>query len=296
MEQPNVTVEQKEKDELSMEDAGQAFADLVNESTVTAEDEVQEAEENANNIEDTNEEVTDNQNQEAEIDDEQPTDIWANAPDELRDQFQSLQAQNTQLESNVKANSNRVSALTKKLNGVTQQQSQQPSMAEKLDLSQIQGKGFDEIKEDFPELAEFVQDFTSQALSQQQRMFEQKLEPMQSHFQTQQQNVAEENVALEQQSFAKIHPDAQEINNSAEFWTWYDSQSPAVQALRTPHAADNIAMLNLYKADSPQKPPPSKKPNLSEHLETPRKGSSSASGNADKLAESDPGKYFEMIS
>ena len=167
-------------------------------------------------------------------------------------------------------------------------------MAEKLDLSQIQGKGFDEIKEDFPELAEFVQDFTGQALSQQQRMFEQKLEPMQSHFQSLEEKTNEDNAALERQTFAQVHPDAQEINQSPEFWEWFDNQSPNVQALRTPHAADNIAMLNLYKADNPKRIQQTN--DLSEHVEMPRKGSSQAMGNADKLAESDPGKYFEMIS
>lgn len=283
-----VTVENKE--ELSMENAAQAFADLDNESTVTTEETGQEANE-ANNIDDPKETATVNQTTEDAIDDQYSEDAWQNAPDELRDQFQELQAKNAQLQGNVKANAGRVSALTKKLEA---QRQSQPSMAEKLDLSQIKGKGFEEIKEDFPELAEFVQDFTGQALTQQQRMFEQKLEPMQSHFQSQQQEIANEIIELEQQTFAQVHPDAQQINESSEFWSWYDEQSPAVQALRTSKAADNIAMLNLYKADRPRRTTGNN--NLSEHLEIPRKGISRASGNADKIAESDPGKYFEMIS
>jgi len=122
-----------------------------------------------------------------------------------------------------------------------------------------------QFAEDFPDV------FAAMNLvhREQMKQLNERWESQFSQVNQQLQQVAQPIEALQQREYqqamqselatlASVHPDYDSIQNSQEFWNWVDSQSEGVQALAgSSVAADNIALLDIYKTAVGMKMPSS---------------------------------------
>lgn len=226
-------------------------------------------------------------------------DPWASVPEQLRNQFNQLQTNYQALEHNHKANNGRVSALTKKLNqyeaGVKANEKANGGQDESSNLptaDDLKGKSFDEVKEEWPEVAAFVE---AQVNAMEQRV-SQRIDPLQQRNDSQAQDAyVQTQISMLQQA----HPDYQQISGDPAFHNWVSLQGPTVHAMaQSDEAEANVTLLNLYKAQTRQQAPAPvvpaapKKKSLSDHAELPRKGPGKAAADPDDV---DPVEFFNRI-
>lgn len=228
-------------------------------------------------------------------------DPWASAPESLRNEHLSLKQQYQQLDANHRANSGRVSALTKKLNEIQaglQANEQANGTNANSDkglptADDLKGKDFAEIEEEFPEIAAFVRSQVDSA----KQVFEQKLTPLEEMRSQQAMERQQHELQSQFSALASVHPDYQQISNDPNFHQWVVAQPAGVQAMaQSDYADDNIALLNLYKGSRPAPSAPAakptSKPSLADHAEIPRKGAGKAAADPDDV---DPIDYFNQI-
>lgn len=228
-------------------------------------------------------------------------DPWSSAPEPLRNEYQTLKQQYQQLDANHRANSGRVSALTKKLNELTAGM-QANEKANGTDANSnkglptaddLKGKNFAEVEEEFPEIAAFVRNQVESA----QQAFSQQLTPLNELRQQQEQARQQVELQSQFQALQTVHPDYMQISQDPSFHLWVATQPTSVQAMaQSDYADDNIALLNLYKGSRPAPSAPAAKPKpkttLSDHAEIPRKGAGKAAADTDDV---DPVDYFNQI-
>lgn len=228
-------------------------------------------------------------------------DPWSSAPEPLRNDYQTLKQRYQQLEANHRANSGRVSALTKKLNEVTAglKANEQANGADANSdkglptADDLKGKSFAEVEEDFPELAAFVRNQVEAAT----QAFQQQLTPLEEMRQQKAQEQHQAELQNQFQALATVHPDYLQISQDPTFHQWVATQPTSVQAMaQSDYADDNIALLNLYKGSRQAPSAPAAKPKpkttLSDHAEIPRKGAGKAAADPDDV---DPVDYFNQI-
>lgn len=235
--------------------------------------------------------ATDDQGQAAE------DDPWASVPEEFRNQFNQLQNNYRSLEQNHKANSGRVSALTKQLNQYKQSLKVEEKANGGSDAStgptsdDLKGKSFEEVREEWPEIAEFV----NAQVNQVEQRLAQRIDPLQQRGESQDQQAY---INSQFEALHAAHPDFQQISNDPAFSQWVGQQGPNVQAMAQSDDADtNIDLLDLYKARRQpaaqaqvQTPAPAAKPKatprnnaLADHAELPRKGPGKAASEPDDV-------------
>lgn len=205
---------------------------------------------------------------------------------------EELRRQKEKLEHSVRANSGRVSALTKKLNAAREQirkLEQSRNLDDAMSTEELKA-----LEEDFPEAARLARAYTDRIRRELHEQLRPIHEAVDTSFQSQQEQLREN----ELRALAQAHPDYQDIvagDQEEQFRNWLDRQSAGVQALYQSSTADDaIALLDLYKrhagiaAQTPSAT--ARKRDLSEHAELPRKGASRAGAESD-----DPVEIFNSI-
>lgn len=230
-------------------------------------------------------------------------DPWASIPEAQRNEFKQLKSSHLTLQQNHRANSGRVNGLNAKLdeakrkleafenaNGGQDEGKPGPTSDD------LKDKTFDEVKEEWPELASFVE---AQVQQSEQRM-SQRIDPLQQHSDSQQEGVyVQSQLAILQQA----HPDFQQIQVDPNFHSWVALQGPTVNDMVQSNDADvNIQLLNLYKAQNrapapaptptPTPTPKPRKNTLADHAELPRKGPGKAAADPDDV---DPVDFYNQI-
>ncbi|GLP95292.1 hypothetical protein [Paraferrimonas sedimenticola] len=222
-------------------------------------------------------------------------DIWAGATDAQREAFNALAQQNQQLHNDVQANAGRVSGYSRKVSELEKQlqQAQQPNAGsgegkpedDPNNTDPDQGDLAAQLREDFPEIAQYI---------------DERLSPIE------QQRLAQEQAQREQsevQALLQRHPDAATFQSDPAFGNWLSQQPEFVQKAANSKLASEVSgALDLYKASSSfqssdQKPPAqasqqSQQTKLSQHAELPRKGGARAQVADDDV---DPIDYFNQI-
>ncbi len=215
--------------------------------------------------------------------DGQQDDPWAVVPEPLRQQFQSLQQNYNQLEQNHRANSGRVAALNRKTEELAAKLAAKEAAQGGPDANKdmptaadLQGKSFEEIEQDWPEVAALMKHQLQQQSQTFQQQLQQQLAPlseMQQAYQEQQQLHQQQ---AELQRLQQQHPDAQQIAADPTFHQWAATQPDSVQRLYASTSADdNAVLLTLFKASTGRlsaAPSQNKQPDLADHATIPKKG------------------------
>jgi len=233
--------------------------------------------------------------------DSNEADPWTGASESQVNLFRNLQLENLKLNNNVRANSGRVSALTKKLDDLTRKPAEQSTAQsggnQEVAAQDLQGKSFQEVEEEWPEVAGYVRDHVSRAVQQTQDAMRREMAPLQESHQNFAASRQAETVNSELDYLQNLHPDFREVNDSAAFNDWHSQQPESIQNLRNSQGAlDNARLLDLFKFDSGKAQersapaPTARRTNLSDHAELPRKGAAKPQGLPD-----DPAEYFDLI-
>ena len=220
-------------------------------------------------------------------------DVWANATPAQRQAWEEAVSERARLAHAESSNRNRVSALQRKLD---EQEAQLKQLRERAATPPAPGGEAAATAAVSADLAKFAEDFPEvfaamRTLQQQETaVLHQTVAQLQAQLAAVSRPVAEMEQSRAQQvkqtqlqALAARHPDYIQIQNTAEFWSWLDRQSPGVQALvGSDSAEDNSILLDVYKKSLPQSAgiPPSvnpqpapPRPREAEGLETlPRSG------------------------
>jgi len=203
-------------------------------------------------------------------------DPWLQVDESLRNEFLTLQANHSKLQNDHKANAGRVQALNNKVAEyqklVEGAEQQGKPTGDGPTADDLEGMSFEEVEEEWPEVAGYLKkqlERTQQQLTQQ---FEERLNPLNEMHTQQQQAQQQQHVQSELQRLQQVHPDFQSIASDSKFHDWVNAQPDTVKAMAgSLHAADNIALLNLYKGSNGKGR--TAKPSLSDHATIPKKGS-----------------------
>lgn len=203
-------------------------------------------------------------------------DPWSQVDESLRNEFLTLQANHSKLQNDHKANAGRVQALNNKVAEyqklVEGAEQQGKPTGDGPTADDLEGMSFEEVEQEWPEVAGYLKkqlERTQQQLTQQ---FEERLNPLNEMHTQQQQAQQQQHVQSELQRLQQVHPDFQSIASDSKFHDWVNTQPDSVKAMAgSLHAADNIALLNLYKGSAGRTR--AVKPSLSDHATIPKKGS-----------------------
>lgn len=194
----------------------------------------------------------------------QPADPFANLPEEQLRAVRELQNRIVTAESTAAAASARASHNQRELNRYLQEQEarqrQQATPASPTAAQVTQAlktpEGWKKLQEDYPSIAAPIEEFLTHAVSgveskitqRLQETVEKQVSPLLQRA-TQEDRIRQENFLQEQyRLLGEAHPDFTTIKDAPEFKEWLGKQAPMVQAgIRSQHAADAIAVLNLYK-------------------------------------------------
>jgi|GEM_PF-2565762 len=294
----NPSNEQHQSDESYDDEAINLFNEIANDSNDSASDELDELDQDVEESEnESDEDAPEQPESKSSSADEDP---WAAVPEHLRNAHQQLQQSHQQLEKDHRANSGRVSALTKKLNevqaGLKLNESQNGGDANSKHglptADDLKGKDFSEVEAEWPEIAELIRNELQRATN----TFEEKLKPVRELEQREAQKQEQEFIQSQFQRLERVHPDYMQIASSPQLTQWLSSQPPSVQEMaKSDLADDNIALLTLFKTQYPSKPAaPGKKGkgSLSDYAEIPRKGAGKAHDDSDDV---DPIAFFNQL-
>lgn len=111
------------------------------------------------------------------------------------------------------------------------------------------------IAEDFPELAEVLQEELSEAISTVRQELDQNLQPIRQREQ-------EAYYAREEQRVAEAYPNFADVVRSTQFHRWFAEQPEAVRSLAaSPYAQDAIAVMDYFTGGARFKQPQAVAPN-----------------------------------
>jgi len=261
------------------DDFSQAFADSIDSAASEA------PEFTAESVTGQTEEVaTEQVNEPAQQPDAQQAeqqDPWAVVPEPLRNQYQELLTKNQRLENDHRANSMRVQALNRKTEELQQalaakeaaggKQTNAPGTPSAEDL---EGKSFEQVEQEFPEIAEFIKAQVARAVTP----IQQQLAPVNEIVSERAQLAQQAVIAQELSRLQQLHPDYAEVAKDPAFGNWVTSQPPVVQQMYASTSADdNAALLTLFKASTGYKSPAASTQaqptnSLADHVATERKG------------------------
>ena len=212
-------------------------------------------------------------------------DPWAVVPEPLRNQYQQLQTNHQRLEADHRANAERVQALNRKATELQQalaakeaaggKQTNAPGTPSAEDL---EGKSFEQVEQEFPEIAAFIKAQVARAVTP----IQQQLAPVNEIVSERAQLAEQAIVAQELSRLEQLHPDWAEVANDPALAKWIMSQPPVVQQMyESTRADDNAVLLTLFKASTGRATAPAANPqaqqsqqtnSLADHVTTERKG------------------------
>lgn len=263
-------------------------------SKTDADDEADSPDEQEENLDQADDEDEQEQDEQSEQEDDQTPadnedsqdDIFAGLTEAQLTHIQNMQNENIRMQNNVRANSERVSALNRKLKELTEQQSQtgqsegEGKQDDVSDSLKLKGKNFQEVEEEWPEVANYVRAQVEQAVTMTQQAMRKELDPLRQQYDALEHERQVSSTQTEIERLSSAHPDFAQVNSSPEFSSWLTNKPVSIQNLYGSMSADdNIELLNLYKFEkglakpaAPQVKPQGSKRDLSEHAELPRKG------------------------
>ncbi|WPJ21787.1 hypothetical protein [Pseudoalteromonas phage vB_Pun_Y3] len=220
----------------------------------------------------------DNHDQGSVENDEDQTgdDPWSQVDERLRNEYLTLQANHSKLQNDHKANAGRVQALNNKVSEyqkLVEKAEQKGEPAGKGPTAdELEGMSFDEVEEEWPEVAGYLKRQLERTQQQLTKQFEEQLNPLNEMRQQQQQAMQQQQVRTELQRLQQVHPDYQEISQDSKFHQWVNAQPDTVKAMAgSLHAADNIALLNLFKSSTGRTR--NARSTLADHAALPKQGS-----------------------
>lgn len=211
-------------------------------------------------------------------------DPWAVVPEPLRNQYQQLQTNHQRLEADHRANAERVQALNRKATELQQalaakeaaggKQTNAPGTPSAEDL---EGKSFEQVEQEFPEIAAFIKAQVARAVTP----IQQQLAPVNEIVSERAQLAQQEVIKQEYSRLEQLHPDFRDIVKDPSLSAWVATQVPKVQQMYDSTSADDAAtLLTLFKAStgyrapaaSPQAQQSQQTNSLADHVTTERKG------------------------
>ncbi|MDX8400931.1 MAG: hypothetical protein R8K20_11900 [Gallionellaceae bacterium] len=180
----------------------------------------------------------------------EPADPWADAPEDLRAEYESMRTKAQDFEHKHKSDVGRVSALQRELNEARQQ----PVMPPEKAAEEGTAPSLTALDEDMPEIAQDVRamieagvkDGIDQAQNKMSETVDARFRPFDD----------EQKVRNEEQQYAALeaaHGDFRDIASDQTYWDWVNEQPLAVQTLAGSVNADEVsAALTIYKASNGQ--------------------------------------------
>lgn len=189
-----------------------------------------------------------------QAEEEPEKDPWAQAPEELRTQYQQAQELIAKLEQSDRSNRGRVSALQKQINELATQRQQAAESGDKAAM-QDSDDDFEALMEDYPEIAKPIQKMLDRMKSEQTRL-EKELSAI---------GADKRQAALEEQAtlLAEEHPDWVDVGSDPGFAQWLNDQPRHIQeaAYRNGNeivdyreAADVVSRYKSFKGIEQTKP------------------------------------------
>lgn len=130
-------------------------------------------------------------------------------------------------------------------NGSTQEQAQ-----EEL-AQQVNNSSWDELKEDFPEIADALESKLGTIDQKIEQLVGQRIGSLEQQIQPLTQKVHAEALQSEFAALEAAHPDYQAIGASEEFHNWLETKpDPVKQLISSNHAADAAYLLDTFKRDT----------------------------------------------
>lgn len=172
--------------------------------------------------------------------------------EEEPDELTTLKAENEKLLHQNNSANGRISGLQLKINELTRKVEDvttTPPAAAEEEPQEEDDESWNEIKEDFPEIAEAVE----KRISKMSQTVEAKIDPLvtSNEERTKADQQARESEELEK--LEEIHPDWRESISGQEFSDWYLKQPAKTQDLYgSLDSADSINLLNLFHVDHPK--------------------------------------------
>lgn len=173
----------------------------------------------------------------------QAPDPWANAPADLRAEFERVQMEKEAALHKANSDAVRVAALTRKLQSLTASQTSAPAPAEKNEEAQkaLDGK-IAQLREDYGEIA----DPLIELIESQKTELSQVRSALVGMGEAQQEQV----IASERSALEQAHPDWQSIAQSPDFAGWLEIQPDNIQRLATSwDARETSVVLTLFKTE-----------------------------------------------
>lgn len=171
------------------------------------------------------------------------TDIWANAPPELRAAREAMEREMASLRHAASSDRNRVSALSRKLHELTNGGQQPPEkQPEKTEAQKAVDAKITGLKEDYPEIGE--------ALEALRASVSEELAPIKATSEAVVSASEEERISREVEALTTVHSDWREIARSEDWAAWAQAQSPGIQALAGSESAKEVSVaLSLFKQE-----------------------------------------------
>jgi hypothetical protein len=225
-------------------------------------------------------------------------DPWLSVPEQLRNEHFATKQRAQQLESQFNASQHRLVPTQRELEAArkrlaeleAQQGSKNKGSGDMPTAADLKGKTFEELKEEWPEVAQALVD--SQAHTKQ--LIERELEPLRRMQQEREHQQQEQFLNSEFDRLAKQHPDFREVAADPAFSQWVAQQPQGVQAMYGSISADdNAALLTLFKtATGRATKRAGAKSSLSDHVAIPRQGAGRAAMDPNSL---DPVELFNRL-
>ena len=269
-------IKQEETQLDENQDAAALFTELASQDST---DSKQASDEDTLDDSEENDSDTDSaENEQEEIEQGQADDPWAQVDEARRNEFLTLQANHSKLQNDHRANAGRVQALNNKVAEFQKQVAQSEQQAGEQTskgptADELEGMSFEEVEEEWPEVAGYLKKQLQQTQQQLTKQFEEQLNPLNEMRQQQEQYQQQQHVQTELQRLEQVHPDYKQVASDSKFQQWVTAQPDTVKAMAgSLHAADNIALLNLYKGSTGNSARTTRS-KLSDHAAIPKKGS-----------------------
>lgn len=224
----------------------------------------------------------------------------AQAPENpaTEDELTQLRQKNAELAQYYRSTEGRISGFQKKVNGLEQElnETRQKLQAQEQAKNLLSEEDVARFKGDYKDIATYLEHERATMRAELQaefdRRFSQQMQPLNQRFEQLDTMQHQQVLNRELDTLRQAHPDFESIQKDSAFWGWVNQQPPAVQAIvQSTSAADNIALLDLYKSQRPARPNPQQQ--LAEHAAPPRAGAKPIAPEDTDIT--DTAAYFEQI-
>lgn len=200
--------------------------------------------------------------------DDQEEDLWAEASEAQQEALRKLQSERDEFRHKAESQSGRVSALQRKLNELEARQTQQAPRAATQQAAQPETddeKRWKEFKEEYPELAQTMEEKLAREREQMRNEWSQSMQPFAQRLQSLSGVEYERYVESQERTLDAAHPDWRDIAKSEDFTNWVRTLPKSIAGLYESDDASEVAfLLDHYKRTATQNPQESGNSEVSE--------------------------------